>query len=154
MRKNKTGVSAVVATVLIVMITVAAVGLLWAIVAPFLKTNVQDKTSCVDASVSLDIDKDSAFTCGNETATSVRVERGSDTANIVGIQIKYIKDDGDSSTQDFYTPEILTNTEKVFRSNATLAKNTTGVAIAAIIGTDGDNITCDALPTVTISRTC
>ncbi len=150
MRKNKTGVSAVVATVLIVMITVAAVGLLWAIVAPFLKTNVQDKTACVDASVSLDIDKNSAFTCTNTSATSVRVGRGSDATNMVGIQIKYVAANGDSSTVDYASPEA--NTEKVYLNDT--KASSTGIAVAAIIGTEGDNITCDASPTVSVSRAC
>ncbi len=149
MRKNKKGVSAVVATVLIVMITVAAVGLLWAIVAPFLKTNVQDKTACVDASVSLEVDKDSKFTCTGDPS-SVRIARGSDTVDIIGIDIKYGTGDGDTATQRNETTYLVPNTEKVYNISSAI----TEVAVAAIIASDGDNVTCDATPTVIVTRAC
>jgi hypothetical protein len=117
---NKSGVSAVVATVLIVMITVAAVGLLWAVVYPLLSANIKDKTDCVEAEMSVSIDIDSRYTCNSENnGTAVKVARGADEKDWIGVQIIYTDSKGESE-RITYLEYPKPNSEKVYRNvNAT-----------------------------------
>jgi len=137
---NKSGVSAVVATVLIVMITVAAVGLLWAIVAPFLKSNIADKTACVDAEMSISVDSGSKYTCVSENnGTAVRVGRGNDDNEWRAVQIVYTDSGGNSEKISYaYPPEK--NSEKVYRNvNMT---DVARISVLPILEGRGDDLVC------------
>jgi hypothetical protein len=68
---------------------------------------------------------------------------------MVGIQIKYGTGDGDTTTIDAVQPD--SNTEKVYNLTGVQLSE---VAVAAIVASDGDNITCDASPTVQVTRSC
>jgi hypothetical protein len=148
---NKSGVSAVVATVLIVMITVAAVGLLWAIVAPFLKTNVADRTACVEAEMSIGLDQNSKYTCSSTEGTAVRVSRGSDENNWEAVQIIYTYVTGDSETVNYANPPNK-NSEKVYRNNRTA--NVVKISVAPIVSGDADALFCSKTWELSSVRNC
>jgi hypothetical protein len=57
---NKKGISTIVATVLIVLITVAAVTILWAAISPML--DIEDTTACIGIQNKLTIDKSPTYT--------------------------------------------------------------------------------------------
>lgn len=140
MFSSKNGVSAVVATVLIVMITVAAVGLLWAIVSPFLKSNIADKTACVDAEISISIDEGSKYTCVSaDNKTAVRVKRGSDENIWKAVQIVYTDISGNSQIVSYKNPPAI-NSEKVYRNNNT--KNIVKISVVPILEGVGDDLVC------------
>jgi flagellin-like protein len=65
---SKKGVSAVVATVLIIMITVAAVGIIWAAIIPMVRDNLNKGTACNDAMSDISLVTDGGYTCINRTA--------------------------------------------------------------------------------------
>ena len=92
---NKRGVSAVVATVLIILITIAAVTILWAAVIPMLK----EKLAFEEVGVDLTIETIGGYTVWDEenNLASVQVRRGNDDANITEVQIIFICD-GESIT--------------------------------------------------------
>ena len=114
---NKRGISTVVATVLIVLITVAAVTILWAAIAPLIDQNLSSGTACLQIQNSLTIDQSPTYTyldrygtCGSTPNTlqstcavgttftadagtsaralvKVRVERAANTPNLKEIKI-------------------------------------------------------------------
>jgi len=61
-RLNKKAVSAVVATVLIIMITVAAVGIIWAAIIPMVRDSLVKGTTCNDALSDISIGVE-GYTC-------------------------------------------------------------------------------------------
>jgi len=87
--RNKKGISALVATVLLILITVAAVGIIWSAVNPMISDNLKFGQACSDMRMSLEVDSSSAYNCFNSTSniTNVVVSRGVDTLNLVGLQI-------------------------------------------------------------------
>lgn len=60
---SKKGVSAVVATVLIIMITVAAVGIIWAAIIPMVRNSIDRGTACFDAQSDVSLVTDGGYTC-------------------------------------------------------------------------------------------
>ncbi len=149
---NKKGVSAVVATVLIVMITVAAVGLLWAIVSPFLKTNIAEKTACVDAEMSISIDAGSAYTCNSEdNGTAVRVSRGTDDNEWKAVEIVYTDSSGNSQKIRYAYPPSQ-NSEKVYR-NVDMTDVVT-VSVLPVILSGGDELVCSKTVDVANVKSC
>jgi len=101
----KKGVSAVVATVLIIMITVAAVAIIWSTVIPMIKNSASQGINCYEAESNLQIMK-GAYTCANSTISRVQVSRGSGDANITGINIQWISDGESVSVTNSTTPDV------------------------------------------------
>ena len=60
---NKKAISAVVATVLIILITVAAVTIIWAAIIPMINTQISGGTKCLDAVSQLQLVTDQGYTC-------------------------------------------------------------------------------------------
>lgn len=85
---NKRGVDAVVATVLIIMITVAAVAIIWMTIIPMIKTSLTESTA---EKVSLSIETAGGYTVWDENNENLKVQikRGADNSNLTGIQIVF-----------------------------------------------------------------
>jgi len=85
--KNKKGISAIVATVLIILITVAAVTIIWAAIIPMIYTELGGATECFDASASLSVISD--YSCYDVTSgnVSIQVARSTGDFKLVGIDI-------------------------------------------------------------------
>ncbi len=149
---NKKGVSAVVATVLIVMITIAAAGLLWGIVAPVLKSEITERESCVNAQISLSVDEGSKYTCTTSVnGTAVRVSRGSDDEEWNAIQIIYTDSNGNSQTIDYANPPTA-NSEKVYRNNETI--NIVSFSAVPILNADGNDLICSKIIEIAPIKNC
>ncbi len=148
---NKKGVSAVVATVLIVMITVAAAGLLWTIVSPFLKSSIADKSACVEAEMSIYIDSASKYTCTSLSGTAVRVKRGADKQEWYAVQIIYGNDEG-SSIKINYADVPSKNSEKVYRNTG--MNNITELSVVPIIAGENDDIFCSKTVVLSTIKDC
>jgi flagellin-like protein len=88
---QKKAVSALVATVLLILITVAAVGIIWGAIMPMINQATQYGQACMNAR--LNINTDGGYTCFNGTGTStpgrvlVNIERGAESFDLQGIQI-------------------------------------------------------------------
>jgi hypothetical protein len=85
MRVGKRGISAIVATVMIMLITVAAVTIVWSVLIPM----INDNMNLEGESVQLDVVGESGYTAydPNSGLVSVQVERGSDDETIDEIEI-------------------------------------------------------------------
>lgn len=148
---NKKGISAVVATVLIILITVAAVTIIWAAIIPMIQTQLERGTVCLEASMALSIEN-KGFTCFNAGIdVDVQVSHGANDVGLTGIQILVSGDAGDTTS---YTETIAANLptpngEKVITVLHTAA-NPTAVAVAPIISVGGQEETCDASTAVEI----
>ena len=68
---NKKGISAIVATVLIILITVAAVTIIWAAIIPMIQDQIGGSTECFDASAALSVTTDFSCVSYYETDTCV-----------------------------------------------------------------------------------
>ena len=62
---NKKGISAVVATVLIILITVAAVTIIWAAIIPMIRNTIEGSQECFDASAAISVMSD--YSCYNSS---------------------------------------------------------------------------------------
>lgn len=91
MKMQKRAVSALVATVLLILITVAAVGIIWGAIMPMINSATQYGQACMNAR--LNINTDSGYTCVNGTGTAqpgrvlVNIERGAEDFQPQGMQI-------------------------------------------------------------------
>ncbi len=98
---KKKGVSPVIATVLIVMITVMAVGILASFVIPMIEDMLEGSTSCFEVMDHIEIVDDIQYTCYNSSAgaeeTRVRVRRAMEDVDVDGIYVEL----------DFETYEII-----------------------------------------------
>lgn len=91
---KKRGVSAVVATVLIILVTIASVGIVARFVVPFVKNNLAEGSECVPYRGYLAIDTSFDLTCSqssgdhiNYGATVKVVGKEKGERNVTGIQI-------------------------------------------------------------------
>ena len=87
MRNNKKAVSAIVATVLLILITVAAVGIIWGAIMPMLNKATELGQACMQAR--LTIDTTSGYTCYDESKkqASVMITRGAEEFELAGMQV-------------------------------------------------------------------
>jgi len=84
---NKKGISAIVATVLIILITVAAVTIIWAAILPMISDTMEESQRCTSAVAELTLLED--YTCydsGNDQL-KVQIGRGKSEFNLVDIQL-------------------------------------------------------------------
>ena len=95
--KNKQAVSALVATVLLILITVAAVGIIWGAIMPMLNQAMEMGQACLNAR--LTIDTISGYTCYNPTTTEamIMIGRGAEEFDLAGMSL-VISGGGESKT--------------------------------------------------------
>ncbi|MGK0208796.1 MAG: hypothetical protein ACI83O_000050 [Patescibacteria group bacterium] len=152
---NKKGISTVIATVLIVLITVAAVTVLWVSISPLVDQNLAEGTACFNLQNAIDLDSSAEFTFVNNTGASIRVERRATSSGLEGFQV-FLEVDG--STVGNFKQENLTdltaNGAKVFYFNNTQLGITTGeivtgsevkASIAPMLTIDGELASCEAI---------
>ena len=86
MRKlKKRGVSPVIATVMIILITFVAVGVLWGFILPMVRQGLEEGASCFELRDYLTV-VSGDYTCYDDTPqTKVMIERGLDNYTIQGI---------------------------------------------------------------------
>jgi flagellin-like protein len=147
---NKKGVSAVVATVLIIMITVAAVAIIWMTVIPMIKETAEKGTTCFNAQTDLEIVMGD-YTCGSNKDSknsTVQVSRKANSAvNVSSVQVSWIAGGTTVNTTKVTAPAV--NGMSVYTINVTTS-DITAVQIAPIIKVGNAEETCEALPTKTI----
>ena len=98
----KKGVSAVIATVLLIMLTVAAVAIIAGIIIPFVKTKLDESKKCFEAIDQISIEQGN-FTCYNPTNTKIMIRRGTNEEfELKGLIISLVKSDGSSEVYKIY----------------------------------------------------
>jgi len=131
---NKKAVSAVVATVLIIMITVASVGIVWAVIIPMVRDNLGSSIVCNDADVSIGTSQ--GYTCYDSTqkVVSVQVVKGANDVSVSSVRI-FASSSGSSFSYstDF---NFEKGSSKTFYLNVSNLASVDQVSLAPIL-TDG-----------------
>jgi flagellin-like protein len=167
MRKNKKGISAIVATVLIILITVAAVTIVWAAVIPMIRDNVEGSTLCLEATQGLSIGTRDGYTCYNSTgynitadwkSVNVQLSRASNDFDLVDVQVlvssggntestRLVEDRGETGLPDVNQEKVFTVPFYAPDGNAA-----DSVQVAAIIGTGNTEKICEAVNIVELDE--
>ena len=156
---NKKGISAIVATVLIILITVAAITIVWAAIIPMINNQLDQGRLCLDAVSQLSL-MDAGYTCVDSTANtlSLQIKKGARSFELADIQV-LISSEGNMESVNLldegYTLDELpgSNEEKVYTLNVTaiLATGTIdNVKIAPIVKVGNTQEACDISSTKTI----
>ncbi len=155
---NKKGISAIVATVLIILITVAAVTIIWAAIIPMISTQLSKGTVCLDAVSQVTL-KDGGYTCYDATAgtVSLQISRGAKNFQLADIQI-LVSDGGSTTSHNVTDDSAVTptavpgvNEERVYIITGVTAAD--GVQIAPIVGVGSTEDACDVSSTKVL-RAC
>jgi len=104
---GKKGISAIVATVLIVMITVTAVAIISGFLIPFVK-NQLDETECVKYKEYYSFDDSFGLICANKTSHGISIASKSDKElgeKIIGFNLQFIKI-GESKIQNVRVGDV------------------------------------------------
>ncbi len=127
--KQKRAISAVVATTLIIFITVAAIGIIWTAVMPTIKEGLEDEGMQGELSV-ITIGGYTIYDPENEII-QVQVKRGNDDKNYSGILIILHFEEGDAGSMRVDAPEK--NSVKVYSFNVTERGIPERISISPII---------------------
>lgn len=158
MNSQKRGISAVVATVLIILITVAAITIVWAAIIPMINNQLDQGTLCLDAVSQLSI-MDEGWTCVDTPANelSLQIKKGATTFDLADVQVLISSGGNVESVKllDTYALADLpdANEEKVFTLNVTalLAAGTIdSVKIAPIVKVGNTQETCSVSSSKTL----
>ncbi|MFH1521798.1 MAG: LamG domain-containing protein [archaeon] len=146
--QNKRGISAVVATVLIILITVAAVAIIWAAIIPMIKTNLELGTACLEADIL--IDAGSGYTCydAENKIVAVQVKKGANEVNIS--KIEFLLDSEGTSRKITKLFDLSSNIGKTFYLIAD--EDTEGVSIAPVIKISNKEEVCDISSNIKLSK--
>lgn len=162
---NKKAVSEVVSTVLIIMITVAAVGIIMAWVIPMIRTNVDKGSACFDAQSDIALVTDSGYTCIINNATawngtavtsgfgniSLQIRKGPSTKiALAGIQV-LVSTRGNTKSEILNESMPGNNEEKTYVISSIGYNNAESVKIAPIVKLGSTNQVCDISQTVPLS---
>lgn len=94
MKNNKKGVSAVIATVLIILITIAAVTIIWAAIIPMIRGLIESGTTCLDVMKEVELG-DRTCLEGDDTVR-VQIVRGSANFEWSDAQIRVEDEEGNT----------------------------------------------------------
>jgi flagellin-like protein len=133
----KRGISDVVATVLIIMITIAAVGIVWAIIIPMIRDSVDSRCDNIDVSI-----QTGGYTCydSGKKILMLQVVKGSSDINVTGLNV-YLESEGSS----FAFPTNLSFTRNEYKSfcvNASNVGEVDGVGVVPIVSSGMDSKEC------------
>ena len=161
---RKRGISAVVATVLIILITVAAVTIIWAAIIPMIKDQTEGGTVCLDAVSQISIETAGGYTCYDSTApakVNVQVSRGAADFELAKLQIIISDADGRTKSSEVDVSEgtggtnkLVVNGERVItRSgvNEITSATPVKVEIAPIVQTGSTEKRCDISSSAVLS---
>jgi flagellin-like protein len=158
--KNKKGISAIVATVLIILITVAAVTIIWAAIIPMISNQLESGSICLDAVSQIQL-LDMGYTCANQgDNVSIQVKHGAKDFVLSDIQVlvsaggtttslTVIDNSSATGPNDLPGP----NEERVFEVNipATLT-NVDKVQIAPVVQVGNTKEVCEISATKAIQN--
>ena len=159
MRKNKKAISAVVATVLIILITVAAVTIIWAAIIPMINNKLSKGTTCLDAVSQLTIEN-KGYTCLDGNNLKIQIGHGATDVDLADIQV-LVYASGNTQSFDLVKDGIVNNVsdlpkaneEKTFTITPTNASAVDSVSLAPIVVIGGSAQACDTIAPVKI-RPC
>ena len=145
--KSKRGLSAIVATLLIILLTLVAVGIIWVVIRNVVQTGgTQAEFSAKCISVNLEV---SAAACNATTTCNITYTRKSGGEDIDGLYL--IVSDGQMSNQTEVTGNIIPgSTRTAFHFLTGLTSPTTAEVAAYFIDDSGTEQRCDPTGTFNI----
>ena len=148
---NKKAISAVVATVLIILITVAAVTIMWAAIIPMIRENVEGSSECFDASAALSVMSD--YSCYNSTSgnVSIQVSRGTGEFELEKIKLQAGYQGTTISTEILKADVPGSNEEKVYEMNVTSLGGADEVGVVAFVQAGNTEKECPGSGMIPIS---
>jgi hypothetical protein len=155
--KSKKAISDIVSTVLIIMIAVAAVGIIGAIVVPMVRNSLQGGTACLGALS--DVSIETQGTCINKTNVSnvtikVQVRKGSDaTVNLDSIIIQVMDTEGSSTPRTIGNLSMSLGQVKVFSIDM-VSNKSDSITLAPVVRMGNSLKQCDASTTQTKLVSC
>jgi len=102
---GKRGISDIVATILVILIAVAAIAIIWMAVLPFLRVEINTGKF---ANIHIDISRGYTYWDSDLEVAAVQLKRGSDEANVSGVKIIFSNEEGSES---FVLGEIYVPTQ-------------------------------------------
>jgi len=164
MIRNNKAISAVIATVLIILITVAAITIIWAAIIPLINKQLSSGTNCLDAVAQVQIVSDEGYTCYKVNSTganknmTLQVRHGAKDFTLADISV-LVSAGGDSTTLSVDKNQVGTkqglpgaNEAKVYVINTTTITGTISkVEIAPIVSVGNTENTCDISSSAVIS---
>ncbi len=154
--KNKKGVSAVVATSLILLITVASVTIVWGVVIPLVKDNLDNAKVCLNAASVVSIRTASGLTCYNSSSKVLylQLERSAIDSDLSKVGLRAIDINGNAKSQEILVSSVGTGLKAgdIYRWNSTSYNTTiTSVEIIPIMKVGSTEYPCtDAINTIQI----
>ena len=96
MKKGKKGVSSIIATILLILISIFAATIIIGFVVPFVKDTLAEEKECYEVKDQLKINTESAYTCvyGGGKNASVTIRREFGEVEIKGFKMGVYGDDG------------------------------------------------------------
>ncbi len=145
---DKRGISAIVATVLIILITVAAVTIVWAAIIPMITTNLELGTACLEADVL--IDSGLGYTCydADNKVLAVQVKKGANEVNISKIELLLGSDGNSKKVTTLF--DLGSNTGKTFYF--VVDDDVDDVSIAPVIKIRNKERVCDISSNVKLGK--
>jgi len=145
MMKNKKGLSDVVTIVLIILLALAAVGIIWA----FIKPTIENTGGGIDLSAQCFNTEVKPTKCLYNTTTdnatvTIQLARGEADEVVAILELN----DGTTKVQKVAAPTLLGTTQITFNLATTTANPTKANAAAAISDDKGNKKTCDISPTI------
>lgn len=113
--KTKKAISDIVSTVLIIMIAVAAVGIIGAVVVPMVRNSLQGGTACLNALSDVTVETEGTCVTYNNSAVddttniSLMIRKGTDASvDLESVVVQLIDSDGNSRPKTVTVDENLT----------------------------------------------
>lgn len=148
--KSKKAVSALIATVLIVGITIAAFGIVYSYIIPIIREGIETSKACADVTLSIGSEFTSYDAATNDL--SVNVLRGSGEGTLAGMQIKITGTTGTSITMG-EIDALGPNEGKTYTYISAVHEVGVpySVAVAPIVTIGNKDVNCDLSPEVYVS---
>jgi len=86
---DKKGISPVIATVLLVLVTFIAVGIVWGFILPMIKGNLEESGGCFKLRDYAEV-VEGEYTCFNSSGTKVMIKRGMANHTIKGFRLSIV----------------------------------------------------------------
>jgi len=161
MKKNKKAVSALIATVMLILVTMAAVVLVWQMVIPLIRTSIEKSNACRDAMVMVNTEAGFTYYKNDTREISVMVGRGEADVKVIGIQIKVLSSGGVSkvftrtSKKNDTIPgpsEEFTYKISATEHNLTTTEKPVSVAVGAIVAIGKEEYKCPLTPEASLKE--
>jgi len=138
-RNDKRGISAIVATVLIIGITVGVIAIVGNFIIGMVQENLQEGTLCSKAATQILVGTSDGLTCYNSGTDimDIQINYGSEDVDLGGLDVYFKKDGEDQYMADsINTEELTVGLTRILNVNVsgTDAEDPDSFAIAPIVG--------------------